>query len=129
VRRALVAFVCVACSSTATGNSSGNPSSSGTGGSSGTTDTPPPPPDGCGHLFVFPSNANCQAKLDAACCPEETTCANDFDCQVIVSCTHSCDHDQACIDDCITRHDTGAGDFGSLVSCSNNNLSGDCAWP
>jgi hypothetical protein len=151
VKRALVALVvftvacCASCSSKATGSSSGTSgsggSSGGTSGSGGpppggtTTDQPgPPPPPGsptdCGNLFAFPGNNNCQKKLDAVCCAAEKTCSNDFECESIVSCSHTCNHVASCIDDCVNSHASGGNDFNDVVACADtNNVTTDCAWP
>jgi hypothetical protein len=156
---ALFLVCAVACSTKATGTSSssgssgssgGTSGSSGVGGSSGTSGTGSSSGTSGGDttssssggdscfpnvILVGPSwTATCTNWLDANCCAEEQTCANDTECQSLVGCIDSCNGDDTCIgNSCSSYGQTAIDELDALGQCTKRpggtTIPATCRWP
>jgi hypothetical protein len=79
---------------------------------------------GCG---LSTGLASCDSCINAACCAQDSACANNAQCTALVACISACSpSDMTCQQGCVTSHASGLAAFMTLTNCINNACTSAC---
>ena len=113
------------------GSSSGG--SSGGGLTSSSSGAPIPPPTGTSSSSSGGANQctgkigtdACSVCLEQACCAQVAACVGNQDCVAFLNCGKACT-DEACVQQCIQQHQTGANLYVTFLNCQKSSCGTKC---